>query len=84
MGAILVLESLWHRKIHAYDRFSLLVLNAPTTNGVLRVVDALPITEYLTLAVAQTGPINSSTAESGPSGPTEAWSGMSSGLAHPI
>ena len=58
---------------------SLLILSVPTgtTNGVLRVVDALPITESLALEVAQTGPIASPTADSGPSVPTEAWSGMS-------
>lgn len=45
-------------------------------NGVLRVVDALPITEHLALEVAQTGPVKSPmAAENDPSVPTEAWSG---------
>lgn len=55
---------------------SLLVLNASATNVGARIVDALPITEYLVLAVAQTGPLDSQTAESAPSVPTETWSGM--------
>ncbi|KAI9567754.1 DNase I-like protein [Boletus coccyginus] len=57
---------------------SLLILDIPTMNGVLRVVDALPITEHLALEVAQTGPVNSPmAAENDPSVPTEAWSDTS-------
>ncbi|KAH0831235.1 DNase I-like protein [Lanmaoa asiatica] len=53
---------------------SLFVLNASVTNDDLRVVDALPITEYLALTVAQTGPLVSQTTESDPGVPTESWS----------
>ncbi|KAG8216107.1 hypothetical protein J3R82DRAFT_8110 [Butyriboletus roseoflavus] len=49
---------------------SLLVLNASDTNGGVRAVDALPITEHLALAVAQTGSLDSQMAEI----PTETWS----------
>ncbi|KAF8128623.1 DNase I-like protein [Boletus edulis] len=65
-----------HRFNHAHDTEvgSLLVLNATATSGVPKVVDALPITEYLVLAVAQTGPTDLPRAETDPSAPTESWS----------
>ncbi|KAF8558670.1 DNase I-like protein [Imleria badia] len=63
-----------HRSQEDTEVGSLLIFNAPATNGVPRVVDALPITEQLVLGVAQTGPINSPAAENEPGVPTEAWS----------
>ncbi|KAG6380241.1 Endonuclease/exonuclease/phosphatase [Boletus reticuloceps] len=65
-----------HRFNNALDTEvgSLLVLNATATSGVLKVVDALPITEHFVLAVAQTDPTDLPRAETDPSAPTESLS----------
>lgn len=52
---------------YAYHRSSLFVLIASPTNVGVSVIDALPITEHLALAVAQVGPLDSQTTESSPS-----------------
>ncbi|KAG9308328.1 DNase I-like protein [Chiua virens] len=62
-----------HSHLQHTELGSLLVCTVSETNSAPKVFDALPITEYLVLAVAQTDPLASHAAKADPSKTRSAW-----------